>query len=364
MPAMPHAWARFVLLIVALTSIAFGCAAVDRGDTTLIAPTDGLLIKGAGATFPSVLYKRWFAIYQSRHPKTVIAYDAVGSSEGVERLIGKDVKEEKLVDFGASDAAMTDKQISETPGGAVMLPATAGSVVLVYNLPDFQGDLRLSREAYAGIFLGQIRNWNDPRIVATNPAGQLPNLTIAPVVRQDGSGTTFAFTNHLNAINPVWHGRYGAATVVDWPGNAMRAVGNEGVAGRVSHSIGSSGYVGYEFARQLGLKMATLENRQGEFVKPNHSTGAAALRNIEFPQNLRAFVPDPDGVDAYPIVTFSWILLRKNYADAKQGNAIRELFQWCLQEGQEYAEELGYIQLPSDASARSIAALSAVSAAK
>jgi len=335
-----------------------GCS--ELGDTIPKAPPGGVAIRGAGATFPSLLYNQWFAIYQSQHAKTMITYDAVGSGEGVQRFIGKNVKEEKFVDFGASDAAMTDEQISEVSEGVVMVPATAGSLVLVYNLPDLSEDLRLSREAYAGIFLGEINNWNDRRIAMTNPGGKLPNLTIAPVVRQDSSGTTFAFTNHLSAINKTWHDRYGAATIIDWPGNAMRATGNEGVASRVQHSIGAIGYVGYEFARKLGLKMATLENSSGDFIRPDQTNGLAALSAVDLPQNLRVFIPDPKGRNAYPIVTLSWILLRKSYDDAEKGNEIRELFQWCLRDGQEYAAELGYIPLPSDVKTRSLSALSTV----
>jgi phosphate transport system substrate-binding protein len=350
----------FVVLFCVLS----GCSATDRGDTIPKAPPNGILIKGAGATFPSVLYKQWFSIYQGQHPNTVISYDAVGSGEGVERFIGKNIKEEKLVDFGASDAAMTDQQIDQVPEGVVILPATAGSVVLVYNLPDVTGELKLSRDAYAGIFLGEIKTWNDRRIAATNSKGMLPNLTVAPVVRQDGSGTTFAFSKHLDAINSTWHERYGAATVIDWPGNAMRASGNEGVAARVQHSVGAIGYVGYEFARKLGLKMATLQNGHGDFVKPATASGSAALTAVQFPENLRVFVPDPSSSDAYPIVTFSWILLRKHYEDAEKGNAIRDLFQWSLQEGQDYAAELGYLQLPPDVAAKSLAALSTVRTAK
>src|SRR5262245_24424587 len=161
---------RIMLLLLALS----GCSATERGDTIPKPPPGGVLIKGAGATFPSLLYNQWFAIYQSQHPKTIIKYDAVGSGQGVERFIGQNVKEEKSVDFGASDAAMTDEQISQVPEGVLMVPATAGSVVLVYNLPDLSEDLRLSREAYADIFLGEIKNWNDRRIAVTNPGVKLP----------------------------------------------------------------------------------------------------------------------------------------------------------------------------------------------
>src|SRR5262245_44242703 len=161
---------QIMLLLLALS----GCSATERSDAIPKPPPGGVLIRGAGATFPSPLYNKWFGTYQSQHPKTVIADDAVGSGEGVQRFIGKNVKEDKLVDFGASDAAMTDEQISQVSEGVVMVPVTAGSLVLVYNLPDLSEDLRLSREAYADIFLGEIKNWNDRRIAVTNPGVKLP----------------------------------------------------------------------------------------------------------------------------------------------------------------------------------------------
>jgi phosphate transport system substrate-binding protein len=319
-----------------------------------------VLLKGAGATFPSLLYQRWFTIYQGSHPQAAIAYDAVGSGEGIRRFTGTNVKPEEAVDFGASDAAMSDEQMARVPQGVLLLPVTAGSVVLAYNLPGLDGDLRLSRKAVAGIFLGEIRSWNDRLIAAANPGTKLPRLTIATVVRQDGSGTTYAFTKHLDAISETWRNRYGAATLVNWPGNAMRASGNEGVAGLIKHSDGSIGYVSYEFARKIGLRIATIENKDGNFVRPSAQTATAALASAELPDNLRVFVPDPSGRDSYPIVTMTWILLRKDYPDAAKARAIRDLFEWCLRDGQKYAPELNYIPLPAGVVAKALPALAAI----
>jgi phosphate transport system substrate-binding protein len=304
-----------------------------------------------------LLYKKWFAEYQALHPDVVITYDAVGSGEGVRRFIGKDVKEGDAVDFGASDAAMTDDQIVQISKGALLVPATAGSVVLAYNIPNFGGELKLSRDALAGIFLGRIRNWNDPAIAKANPGAALPKLTIVTVARQDASGTTFAFTKHLDAISPEWSARYGAATLIAWPGNTMLARGNENVAGRVQHSEGSIGYVGYEFAHRLGLEMASLENRDGSFVRPGYQTGMAALAAADLPPNLRLFIADPAGREAYPIVTFSWILLYREYADPGRGKAVRDLFRWCLNDGQKFASDLGYVPLSPNVSSKALGAL-------
>ena len=166
-------------------------------------PSGSFVLRGAGATFPSLLYKRWFTVYHDNHPDTFVKYAAVGSGEGVHRFIGKDVAADEQVDFGASDAAMSDAQLAAADNSALMVPATAGCVVLAYNLPGFNGELKLSRKAYAGIFLGEITNWNDPVIAQSNPGVKLPKLTIVTAVRQDGSGTTYAFTRNLDAVTSI-----------------------------------------------------------------------------------------------------------------------------------------------------------------
>ena len=324
-------------------------------------PPGTILLTGAGATFPSVLYNRLFAVYHDSHPKIVVKYAAIGSGEGVRRFIGKNIADEEKVDFGASDAAMSDAEIARADNNALMIPITAGCVVLAYNLPGFQGELKLSRKAYAGIFLGEIKKWNDPLIAQSNPGVKLPDLTIVTAVRQDGSGTTFAFTKNLDAISEKWRSQFGPATLVDWPGNAMRAKGNEGVAGLIGNSEGAVGYVGYEFAQKLGLKTAALENKNGKFVKASDESCLASLAAAEMPENLRAFISDPQGANSYPIVTFSWILLRKKY-NPETANALRELFQWCLQEGQRYSPELGYVRVPASVSEKATAALNSIKA--
>jgi phosphate transport system substrate-binding protein len=322
-------------------------------------PAGGVLIRGAGATFPAVLYEEWFRRYQADHPSSVITYDAVGSGEGIRRFIASEVKDEERVEFGASDAAMRDDEMARVPAGAVLIPLTAGSVVLAYDLPGV-ATLKLSREATAGIFLGTIRTWNDPRIARTNPGLKLPNLTIATVVRQDGSGTTFAFTKHLDAANETWRARYGPATLIDWPGNSMRASGNEGVAAKIKQSMGSVGYVSYEFAREAGLDIALLENHAGEFVGPTEASTAAAFAGAELPDNMRLYIADPSARGAYPIVTLTWVLLYRTYPDAQAYQALHDLFKWCLTDGQQYAAGLGYIPLPPRIVTRSLAALDEV----
>jgi phosphate transport system substrate-binding protein len=358
-----------IATVIAAAGVLSGCSvgAVPPKESgtlkTPSVPAGGVLIRGAGATFPSVLYEEWFHRYQTNHPNSVIAYDSVGSGEGIRRFIGRTISEEEKIDFGASDAALQDAEIATVPGGALLVPLTAGSVALAYELPDLSADLRLSRDAYAGIFLGRIKNWNDPRIARTNPGVRLPNLTITTVVRQDSSGTTFAFTKHLDAASDAWRSQFGPATLVNWPGNSMRALGNEGVAARIKQSLGSVGYVSYEFARKIGLRVALLENRAGSFVGPTDQASAAALAEAELPDNLRVYVADPAGPEAYPIVTLSWVLLYRTYPDARKHQALDDLFRWCLTDGQQYAGGLGYVPLPPGIVRRSMAALDEVRAA-
>jgi phosphate transport system substrate-binding protein len=358
-----NAQISWLLLVLAALGLVWGglsCSTQGTGKTPPPVPPGGVLLQGAGATFPSPLYNHWFAAYQKAHPQTVITYDSVGSGEGIRRFLGRNVKNEDKVDFGASDAALQDNDIAQVPEGVAMVPMTAGGVVLAYNLPDIPQELKLSRRAYAGIFLGEITNWNDPLIAASNPGVKLPKITIVTVVREDASGTTFAFTKHLDAVSEKWRSRYGPSTLVDWPGNAMRAKGNEGVAGLLSHSVGAVGYAGYEFAHRYGLRIARLQNKAGNFVNPNEKSLEAALASAQMPENLRVYVPDPTGLEAYPIATFTWILLRRNYADHAKAQALRDLFAWSLGDGQDYASDLGYIPLPREVGEKARAALQTV----
>lgn len=314
-------------------------------------------LRGAGATFPAPLYQKWIAVYTKANPTLAIEYQAVGSGEGVKRFL------ENSVDFGASDAALSDEQIAKAPRGATLVPATAGAIVLAYNLPDVKGTLKLSREVYADIFLGRIRNWNDPKIQTLNPDLKLPNQTITLVARQDSSGTTYAMTNHLSAISAAWRNQGpGVGKVIDWPGISMVAPGNEGVAGRIKRSWGSIGYVEYGFAKRLGLPMAHLENKAGVFVEPNLNSGQAALAaNVsQIPGNLRVFLPDPDGENSYPIVTFTWLLLYDRYPNPQQSTALKGFVNWALIEGQSYSIDMGYIPLPADVVALARAAVNRV----
>ena len=316
-----------------------------------------LLLEGAGATFPAPLYHSWIKAYADVAPAVRIAYRPVGSGEGIKRFLAGEV------DFGASDAALSDEQLAVARDGVKMVPATAGMVALAYNLPGLTEPLKLKRDVYADIMLGKIRKWNDPRITASNPGIPLPSQDIVRVVRKESSGTTYAFTNHLSAISDEWRDRGpGTGKVIDWPGNAMTAAGNEGVAARINISVGSIGYVEYGQAKRLGLALAVLENSAGQFVAPSEGSGQRALTNSlgEMPDNLRLFLPDPKGEDSYPIVTYSWLLLRPHYEGAGRAAAVRNFVHWALTEGQAYSREFGFVPLPEEIADLSRAAVASI----
>ncbi len=347
-----------VLAAVVIVTLGISCSRSKTDAEKL--PAGSVSLVGAGSSFDAVLFNRWFTVYHESHPNVYIKYASVGSGEGVRRFIGKNVSPEEKVDFGASDSAMSDVELAQTNNDSLMVPVTSACVVLAYNLPNFHGELRLSRKAYSGIFLGEIKKWNDPLILRSNPGIKLPDLTITTATRQDASGTTFAFTNNLSSVSDRWRSLFGPATLVNWPGNAMRAKGNEGVAALIQKSEGLIGYVGYEFANRLGLDMAAIENKEGKFIQPSEQSCVAGLASADLPENLRAFVPDPSGATSYPIVTYSWVLLRKRYDNPQTAKALQDLFLWSLQDGQRYSSQIGYVPVPSSVAEKATKALETV----
>jgi phosphate transport system substrate-binding protein len=309
-------------------------------------------LSGAGATFPAPLYQRWSVDYHAKHPDVQVNYQSVGSGAGVKNFI------QGVVDFGASDAAMTDTEMAKSPRGAVLIPATAGSVVLAYNLPGLDS-LRLSREALAGIFLGTITKWNDPAIAGSNPGVVLPDQSIAVAYRSDGSGTTFIFTQHMSAISPAFDDEVGFDKSVSFP-VGIGGKGNEGVTALIKQTPGTIGYVEYGYAKNNGLSMAAIENKSGNFVAPTPESGAATLASVEMPENLRIWPVDPAGAQDYPIVSFSWLLLYSKYDDAAKLAALKNFVNYGLTEGQTVSDELGYIPLPASVVAKAKAALESV----
>ena len=314
-------------------------------DTTATSPVKldlggDIALTGAGASFPAPLFQSWFVDINKKYPNLQVNYQSVGSGAGVEQFT------KGTVDFGASDVAMKDEEIQQVPAdkGVILLPVTAGGVVLAYNLPDVP-ELQLPRDLYVDIILGKVTKWNDPRIVAANPGAKLPDQPITWIHRSDGSGTTGVFTKHLAAISPEWKDKVGEGKTVEWP-VGVGGKGNEGVTAQIKQTQGSLGYIEYGYAKQNNLSFAALENKAGKFVKYNDDSASKTLAAIELPENLRAFVPDPEGDESYPIVSFSWILAYKNYADANKAKAMEAVIEYVLTEGQKISGELGYIPVP------------------
>jgi phosphate transport system substrate-binding protein len=315
---------------------------------------DTITLNSSGSTFIAPINGRWFAEYNKLHPDVQINYQSVGSGQGIKSFVGG------LTDFGASDAAMSDADIASVKGGGVvLLPMTAGSIVLSYNLPGVTAAIQLPRDVYPAIFLGEITKWNDPKIVAANPGVTLPDLPITVAYRADGSGTTFVFSNHLAAISPEFNTKVGGGKTVKWP-VGVGGKGNEGVSALIKQTPGTIGYVEYGYAQQIKLPMAALQNAAGKFVAPTPDSGSTALAQVDLPANLRAFVHDPTGDASYPIVTFSWWLCHTTYTKPGVADAIKALATWCLTDGQKLAPDLGYLPLPASVVTKVQAAVSTI----
>jgi phosphate transport system substrate-binding protein len=316
------------------------------------ASTEGVKLQGAGASFPAPLYNKWFKSYSAAHPDVQVDYQSVGSGSGKKSVI------DHTVDFGASDAAMTDDEMARVQGGVQLLPMTAGAIVIAYNVDGVTG-LKLSRKAYTGIFLGKIKKWNDPEIASENPGTKLPDLPINVVVRADSSGTSFVFSKHLSAVSEDFNKSVGANTMPNWP-TGTKSKGNEGVTASLKTTPGSIGYVEYGYANSQKLNTATLENKAGKYVTASTSSGQAALASSELPQNLIVWASDPSAADAYPIVTYTWLICYRKYPDAKKVAAIQDLLKYGLTDGQKDAESLGYIPLPANVSSKALAAVQTI----
>ena len=340
-PRMKTFQVSFLLVATLVTEVLLGSASAATQ------------LQGAGATFPAPLYQRWIAEYTKGNPDVQINYQGVGSGAGIKQFT------QNLVSFGASDAAMKDEEIAAVKQGVVLIPATAGSIVLAYNLPGLE-NLKLSREAYVGIFLGKITKWNDPAIAKTNAGVNLPNLAVTVCERSDGSGTNFVFTKHLSAISPEFKDQVGEGTSVTWP-TGVAGKGNDGVTALIKQNKGAIGYVEYGYAKNNKLSFAALQNKAGEFVTATTASGAATLATTQFPANLlRAWPSDPEGKEAYPISTFTWLLLYKKYDNTQAAEAVKKFVNYGLTEGQKFAEELGYIPLPKEVIDKNLEALKTV----
>jgi len=353
-PKRPIPSFRHLIAPAALAVLLSACG--DAGSPSTDASSGGgkdmQMLSGAGSSFAAPFLQRAAGDLNKEDPEIQVNYQSVGSGSGIKQFI------QNTVDFGASDAAMSDEQIAEVKEGVVMIPETAGTIVMAYNLPGVT-ELNLTREVLAGIYLGTVTKWNDPALVAANPGVDLPDTPITVAYRSDGSGTTFVFTKHLAAISPEFKEKVGSGTAVSFP-VGVGGKGNEGVTALVKQSPGGIGYVEFGYAEGNGLPMANLQNKSGNFVKPTLESGASTLAHVEFPPNLRVWPADPTGAEDYPIATFTWLLLRKSYEDKEKLAALRKYVTFVLTDAQKNAGKLGYIPLPPPVVEKAKAALAEV----
>jgi phosphate transport system substrate-binding protein len=312
-------------------------------------------INAAGATFPYPIYSKWFDEYHKLHPNIQINYQSIGSGGGISQVTAK------TVDFGASDGPMTDEQLSKAGLKILHFPTVLGAAVLTYNIPGVSADLNFTPEALAGIFLGKITKWNDPAITGPNPGVKLPSDDIVVIHRSDGSGTTYIWTDYLSKVSPEWMSKAGKGTSVNWP-VGLGGKGSEGVSGLIKQTPDSVGYVELIFAIQNKLPYASVKNSSGTFVKASLESvsAAAAAAAASMPDDFRVSITNPPGKAAYPIASFTWLLIPAQIQDAAKRDAIKGFLNWMLVDGQQFCEPLAYSKLPKEVVAKEKKAIAMV----
>jgi phosphate transport system substrate-binding protein len=337
---------RSLSLLVASSLLLASCKPNDAKTDTAgaAAPTSsGVDLNGAGATFPYPIYRKWFADYAAKSG-VKINYQSIGSGGGIKQL------QEQTVDFGASDAPMSDDEMSKAKGGPIIhIPTVLGAVAVTYNVPGITGGLKLTGDVVADIFLGKVTKWNDPRVSALNPDLKLPASDILVVHRTEGSGTTFIFTDYLSAVSPAWKGGPGKGKEVQWP-VGLGGKGNEGVAGTLKQTPGAIGYVEIAYATQNGLPVAAIRNADGKFVAPSiesaTAAAAGALAVLPTTTDYRVSIVNAKGAGSYPISSFTWLLVYRNMPDAK-AKKLKDFLGWALHDGEQAAASLNYAPLPA-----------------
>jgi phosphate transport system substrate-binding protein len=297
-----------------------------------------IMINGAGATFPYPIYSKWFDEYAKVDPSVRFNYQSIGSGGGQKQILAQ------TVDFGASDGPMSDDNLGKAPGKILHIPTVAGAVVLTYNLPENPA-LKLDADTIAGIFLGQVKKWNDPKLTALNPGTKLPDQEIVVVHRSDGSGTTFIFTDYLSKVSSEWKEKVGNNTSVNWPAG-IGGKGNEGVSGQVKQTPGAIGYVELIYATQNKMPYAEVKNSAGQFVKPTIDSVTAAMATANIPDDFRFSMTNAPGKDAYPICGATWLLVYEQQKDATKGKKLVEFLKWAAKDGEKMATDLQYAPLP------------------
>jgi len=303
-------------------------------------------LNGAGATFPNPMYSKWFSEYHKLHSEVQVNYQSIGSGGGIRQVVAG------TVDFGASDMPMTDKQLQEAKTKILNIPTVLGADVPAYNVPGVSGDLKFTPEALAGIFLGKISKWNDKAITSVNPGVNLPDKEIIVVHRSDGSGTSFIWTDYLSKVSPEWKSQVGADTSVKWP-VGLGGKGNEGVAGSIRQLSGAIGYVELIYAVQNKIAYGSVRNSVGTFVKATlESVTAAAASAPKMPDDFRVSITNAPGKDAYPISSFTWLLIPAQAKDPAKGKILADFLNWMVSDGQKMTSDLSYAPLPENVAAK------------
>jgi len=324
-----------------------------------IVVAQNLAINAAGATFPYPIYSKWFDVYHSQHSNIQINYQSIGSGGGIRQLTAG------TVDFGASDMPMNDDQIKEFQSkngcGILHFPTVIGAVVPTYNIPKVASDLKFTQKAVSGIFLGTITKWNDPEIAKANAGVALPNDDIVVVHRSDGSGTTFIWTDFLAKASGDWKSKVGAGTSVNWP-VGLGGKGNEGVSGLIKQTPDSIGYVELIYALQNNIPFGSVQNPDGKFVKASLEgvTAAASGSAKGMPDDFRVSITNSPGAAAYPVSSFTWLLIPDKFKDAGKRDAIKTFLKWMLTDGQQYNEALSYAKLPKPVADKELKAISKI----
>jgi len=303
-----------------------------------------MMINGAGATFPYPIYSKWFDEYAKVDPSVRFNYQSIGSGGGQKQILAQ------TVDFGASDGPMSDDNLAKAPGKLLHIPTVAGADVVAYNLSGNPA-LKFDADTIAGIFLGQIKKWNDPKITALNAGVTLPDQEIVVVHRSDGSGTTYIWTDYLSKISPEWKKKVGTNTSVNWP-TGIGGKGNEGVAGQIKQTPGAVGYVELIYAVQNKMPYAEVKNAAGEFVKPTLESVTAALATADIPDDFRFSMTNAPGKGAYPIAGATWLLVYQQQKDPAKGKKLVEFLKWSLTDGEKMAKDLQYAPLPESVQQR------------
>jgi phosphate transport system substrate-binding protein len=340
----------FWVLLVSFAAFALSCKGGGNGDGTIS-------LQGAGATFPNPLYQKWLSEYGKLHPNVRIDYQSIGSGGGIKQI------QTQTVDFGASDAPMTDAELKASPAELVHIPTVLGAVVVTYNVTSITEPLHLSPEVVADIFLGKITKWNDPRIKQDNSAANLPATDITTVHRSDGSGTTFVFTDYLSKVSSEWKEKVGTDKSPKWP-VGQGGKGNEGVTGQIKNQPNTIGYVELAYAVQNKLPVALIKNAGGKFVEPSIDavTAAAASASAQTPDDLRVSITNAAGDNAYPISSYTYILAYKDQKNAEKGKALVDFLWWGIHDGEKFAKELQYAPLPAEIVKRAEAKINSITA--